>query len=246
MRCHGRHGSRACSLMSSSPTFRRGSSCPTACGRSATTLMPTGIRSAGASRSATGAGRTRQAGSGTTWQRSDRLQSSAVVRRGRPTPCGWYRTQTLTRHRSSSSVRRGSSLCLPPTRSSSAGSLGWATLKSNPTISQLHPQLGLKPRGFATGWRRDFRSTFQKQESWPALEIRIHLARRRPILISDGARLIARPSGGPRDPLDTRVGGPTLAERNPLHPPVFRTAIRAASHGDSLRFLPEKTGWGGI
>ena len=71
------------------------------------------------------------------------------------------------------------------------------------------------------------------------MEIRIHSARRRPIPISDGARLIARPSGGPRDPLDTRVGGPTLAERNPLHPPVFRPAIRAASHGVSLRFLPE-------
>ena len=40
------------------------------------------------------------------------------------------------------------------------------------------------------------------------MEIRIHSARRRPIPISDGARLIARPSGGPRDPLDTKVGGP--------------------------------------
>jgi hypothetical protein len=46
---------------------------------------------------------------------------------------------------------------------------------------------------------------------------------------------------GPRDPLDTRVGGPTLTERNPTHPPVFRPAIRAASLGDSLRFSLKTT-----
>ncbi len=45
----------------------------------------------------------------------------------------------------------------------------------------------------------------------------------------------------PREPLDTRVGGPSLAGRNPLHPPVFRPAIRAASHGDSLPFSLKKT-----
>jgi hypothetical protein len=46
--------------------------------------------------------------------------------------------------------------------------------------------------------------------------------------------------------LDTRVGGPTLAERNPLHHPVFSPAIRAAYRGDWLRFLLQKNGWGGI
>jgi len=32
----------------------------------------------------------------------------------------------------------------------------------------------------------------------------------------------------------------SLAERNPLHPPVFRPAIRGASPGESVRFLDEK------
>ena len=48
-------------------------------------------------------------------------------------------------------------------------------------------------------------------------------------------------TSGPRDPLVARVRGPSLAGRNPLHPPVFRPAIRAASHGDSLRFSLKKT-----
>ena len=48
-------------------------------------------------------------------------------------------------------------------------------------------------------------------------------------------------TSGPRDPLVARVGGPTLAERNPTHPPVLRPAIRTAALGDSLRFSLKKT-----
>ena len=44
---------------------------------------------------------------------------------------------------------------------------------------------------------------------------------------------------GPRDPLDTKVDGPTLAERNPTHPPLFRPAIRAASAAWPLRYLAQ-------
>jgi hypothetical protein len=73
------------------------------------------------------------------------------------------------------------------------------------------------------------------------LEVLVQAARRRPIQISDGARLIARPSGGSRDPLDTRVGGPSLAERNPTHPPLCRPAIRTASAAGPQRCLLQQT-----
>ena len=78
------------------------------------------------------------------------------------------------------------------------------------------------------------------------LEVPVQAARRRPIQISDGARLIARPSGRSRDPLDTRACGPTLAERNPTHPPLCRPAIRTASAAGPQRCPLETNGWGGI
>ena len=46
---------------------------------------------------------------------------------------------------------------------------------------------------------------------------------------------------GPRDPLDTRVGGPSLAERNPTHLTVFRPAIRTASAAGPQRCLLQQT-----
>lgn len=158
----GRRGSRTCSLISSSQTSRKVSSCPTVCGRCVTTWTLTDIRSAAASGSAIGAGRTRKGDSRTTQQRGVRLRFSAGVRRDRHTPCGWCQTRTRTKHRLSSSVQKGSLSCLPRTLLSSAGYLGWATTKLSTTISPRRLRNRLRLRGSVAGWQRDFRSTFHQ------------------------------------------------------------------------------------
>lgn len=73
--------------------------------------------------------------------------------------------------------------------------------------------------------------------SWPALEILIQAAHwaaspdfGRSTPDSSVLRWLPRPVG-------YQGWWASIADHSPLHPPVFRLASRASSHGDSLRFL---------
>ena len=77
--------------------------------------------------------------------------------------------------------------------------------------------------------------------NWPALEIRIHKGSTAAhpdfgwsTPDSSALRWLPRPAG-------YQGLWASLADHSPLHPPVFRPAIRAAAHGDSLRFSLKKT-----
>ena len=78
--------------------------------------------------------------------------------------------------------------------------------------------------------------------------IRIHAAQERRIPISDGVRLITRPSGSPRVPLDTRVGGPRslitarfirrCSDRRSGRPPSEARCVFSLKKTDAVGFEP--------